>query len=100
MRRNISSLLLRSSLAGILPLNPLQFHRVGIEEHSGKVRVKVDERYFRPTEVDVLLGDPTKARTKLKWDPTKTSFPTLVKEMVDADIINHKKIVGTSRDHE
>lgn len=50
------------------------------------MRVKVDPRYFRPTEVDVLLGNPDKARTVLGWSPTKTPFPSLVKEMVDADI--------------
>jgi len=50
------------------------------------VRIKVDSRYFRPTEVDVLLGNPDKARTKLGWNPTSTPFPKLVTEMVDADI--------------
>lgn len=59
---------------------------VGKEKATGTVRVKVDPRYFRPTEVDVLLGNPDKARTVLGWSPTKTPFPSLVKEMVDADI--------------
>jgi len=47
--------------------------------------VKVDPRYFRPTEVESLLGDPTKARQKLKWQP-ETTFEDLVKEMVDEDL--------------
>jgi GDPmannose 4,6-dehydratase len=47
--------------------------------------VKLDERYLRPTEVDLLIGDYTKARTKLGWQP-KTSFKELVQIMVDADI--------------
>ncbi len=57
----------------------------GIDVNSDKVVVKVDPRYFRPTEVDTLLGDPSKARTKLKWT-AETSFPDLVKEMVAADL--------------
>lgn len=51
----------------------------------GQVVVRVDERYFRPTEVDLLLGDPTKAQTQLKWKP-KYDLPALVKEMVNSDI--------------
>lgn len=58
----------------------------GIEVSTGKVLVEVDPKYFRPTEVDLLLGDPTKARTVLGWNPTKTSFPKLVKLMVNSDI--------------
>ena len=48
---------------------------------AGDVVVRVDPRYFRPTEVETLLGDPTKAREKLGWVP-KTSFQELVSEMV------------------
>ena len=51
---------------------------------SGKVIVKVDSRYFRPTEVETLLGDPTKAKQKLGWTP-KITFQELVSEMVQAD---------------
>jgi GDPmannose 4,6-dehydratase len=58
----------------------------GIERSSGAVRVEVDPRYFRPTEVDSLLGDPSKARAKLGWRH-KTSFDQLVADMVDADIV-------------
>jgi len=55
----------------------------GTDQH-GKVIVKVDPRYFRPTEVETLLGDPTKAKEKLGWTP-KTSFLELVSEMVRED---------------
>ena len=58
----------------------------GIDRADGQVLVEVDPRYFRPTEVDTLLGDPTKARAKLGWRH-KTSFDALVKEMVAADLI-------------
>ena len=51
---------------------------------AGDVIVKVDPRYFRPTEVETLLGDPSKARVKLGWQPT-TSFDELVREMVECD---------------
>ena len=50
----------------------------------GDVIVRVDPRYFRPTEVETLLGDPTKAKAKLGWTPT-TSLRQLCKEMVEAD---------------
>ena len=50
----------------------------------GDVIVKVDPRYFRPTEVETLLGDPSKAKQKLGWVPT-TTLPELVREMVEAD---------------
>jgi len=51
----------------------------------GKVVVGVDERYYRPTEVELLIGDPTKSKTKLGWEP-KYTLPMLVKEMVEADV--------------
>jgi GDPmannose 4,6-dehydratase len=57
----------------------------GIDTQTGRVLVKVDPRYFRPTEVDALLGDATKARTRLGWKP-KVSFEALVKEMFTADL--------------
>jgi len=58
---------------------------VGIDEKSGKVLIRVDPKYYRPTEVDLLLGDPTKAKNILKWE-TKISFQELVDEMVNSDI--------------
>jgi GDPmannose 4,6-dehydratase len=57
----------------------------GIDAATGKVLVKVDPRYFRPTEVETLLGDPTKARQKLGWVP-EVRFAQLVKEMVAGDL--------------
>jgi GDPmannose 4,6-dehydratase len=57
---------------------------VGIDRNSGKEIICVDPRYFRPTEVETLLGDPTKAKEKLGW-VARTSFSELVKEMVAAD---------------
>eukprot|EP00977_Amphora_coffeiformis_P011998 scaffold2951_cov192-Amphora_coffeaeformis.AAC.5 len=60
---------------------------------ESRVLVKVDPQYFRPTEVDLLLGDPTKAKEQLGW-VSKTPFPDLVKEMVEADL----KIAGGDGD--
>ncbi len=58
----------------------------GIDAGDGRVLVEIDRRYFRPTEVDTLLGDASKARAKLGWRH-KTTFDALVKEMVEADLI-------------
>jgi GDPmannose 4,6-dehydratase len=58
----------------------------GIDKKSGKVLVEIDPRYFRPTEVDLLLGDPTKAHKMLGWKH-KTSFKGMVKEMVASDLV-------------
>ena len=63
----------------------------GINEETGEVLIEVDPQYFRPTEVDQLLGDPTKAIEKLGWNPTQTPFETLVKEMVREDLELVKK---------
>jgi GDPmannose 4,6-dehydratase len=57
---------------------------------EGKIVVKVDPKYYRPTEVDLLIGDPTKAMIKLGWKP-KYDLATLVKEMVSSDISLFKK---------
>ena len=56
----------------------------------GEVIVRVDPRYYRPTEVETLLGDPSKAKAKLGWVP-KTTLPELVKEMVEADYTSAKR---------
>jgi len=58
----------------------------GIDEKTGKVVVEVSPEFFRPTDVVTLLGDPTKAKTKLGWNPRKTSFDELVKIMVEYDM--------------
>ena len=62
----------------------------GIDRATGKILVEVDPKYFRPTEVDVLLGDSTKARERLGWKP-KVSFRELVKMMVEVDLAEAKK---------
>jgi GDPmannose 4,6-dehydratase len=58
---------------------------VGIDASTGRTLIHVDPRYFRPTEVETLLGDPTKAREKLGWE-AEVTFPELVAEMVDSDL--------------
>ena len=64
----------------------------GIDTATGKVLVEVDPKYFRPAEVEQLLGDPTKAKTLLGWNPRKTSFEELVKIMVKHDMKFVKKL--------
>lgn len=58
----------------------------GIDVATGKVLVDVDPRFFRPSDVDYLLGDPTKAKEKLGWNPRSTTFNELVKIMVESDL--------------
>ena len=59
----------------------------------GQVVVKVDPQYYRPTEVELLIGNPTKANTKLNWKP-KYDLPLLVKEMMESDLmkVQHNEI--------
>ena len=63
---------------------------IGIDTSTGNTIVSVDERYFRPTEVETLLGDATKAKEKLGWEP-KISFDEMVKEMTAADLKEAEK---------
>ena len=63
----------------------------GIDKATGKVLVEVDPKYFRPAEVEQLLGDPTKAKEKLGWNPRQTSFEELVKKMTEFDLKNVKQ---------
>ena len=58
---------------------------VGVDTVSGKSIVRIDERYFRPAEVDILIGDPSKAKRKLGWEPN-VKFEELVKIMMHADL--------------
>lgn len=58
----------------------------GIDEATGRVLVAVDPQFFRPTDVVNLLGDPTKARDTLGWNPSQTSFEELVRRMVEHDL--------------
>ena len=64
----------------------------GIDKATGRVLVEVDPKYFRPAEVEQLLGDPTKAREVLGWNPRKTSFEQLVRIMVEHDLQHIRKI--------
>lgn len=64
----------------------------GIDVNTGRELVAVDPKYFLPAEVEQLLGDPTKAKTMLGWNPRKTSFPELVKIMVQHDMKFVKKL--------
>lgn len=58
----------------------------GVCSQTGKVLIEVDPKFFRPAEVEELLGDPTKARTLLGWDPRRTSFEELIRIMVQHDV--------------
>jgi GDPmannose 4,6-dehydratase len=62
----------------------------GMNAATGDVIIEVDPRYFRPTEVDLLLGDPSKAKKKLKWKP-KHTFQELVEQMVASDVVEMEK---------
>jgi GDPmannose 4,6-dehydratase len=57
----------------------------GLDKKSGKVLVEINPKYFRPTEVELLIGDPAKAKQKLGWEP-KVKFKELVKIMTEADL--------------
>ena len=67
----------------------------GIDVATGKALVEVDPKYFRPSEVEQLLGDPTKAKTLLSWNPRKTSFEELVSIMVRHDMEKVKRMIAT-----
>ncbi|MGB5986732.1 MAG: GDP-mannose 4,6-dehydratase [Desulfobacterales bacterium] len=73
---------------------PISWQGQGLDEvgmdGTGQIRVRIDPRYFRPTEVDFLLGDPTKAREQLGWQP-RTPFEELVVKMVQADLAEAKR---------
>jgi len=60
-------------------------NEIGYDRKTKKVFIKIDSKYYRPAEVDLLLGDPAKARKNLKWKP-KTKFKKLVKIMLEADL--------------
>jgi GDPmannose 4,6-dehydratase len=69
----------------------------GVDNKSGKTMVRIDPVYFRPTEVDLLVGDASKAREKLGWKP-KTPFAELVKEMVAGDLEIAKREAANGKD--
>ena len=70
----------------------------GIDVATGRVLVEVDPKFFRPTEVDQLLGDPTKAKTLLGWNPCKTPFAELVRIMVANDMKYVKNLHSKNQD--
>ena len=72
-------------------------NEIAVNEKNKNIFVKINPRYFRPTEVDTLLGDATKARNLLGWKP-KISFDELVKEMVDHDL-KEAKLEKVKIDH-
>ena len=72
-------------------------HEQGIDSVTGKTIVKVDPRYFRPTEVDTLLGDPTKARTTLGWT-AQISFDQLISDMVEGDLEHARRDALVARE--
>lgn len=65
-------------------------HEKGIDCKTGRIVIEIDPKYFRPAEVDLLLGDPSKAMRQLNWRP-KVDFEELVKMMVDADLLAAEK---------
>jgi GDPmannose 4,6-dehydratase len=69
----------------------------GVDVRSGRTIVEVDPRYYRPTEVDTLLGDASKARTRLGWQP-QISFDRLVKEMVASDLSLARRDAAVARE--
>jgi GDPmannose 4,6-dehydratase len=71
----------------------------GVDQSSGRILIEIDGRYFRPTEVDQLLGDPSKAHQRLGWRH-QTSFGDLVKEMVDADLCAVRREVERRNRHD
>lgn len=71
----------------------------GIDRATGRVLIDVDPRFFRPTDVETLLGDPTKARTLLGWNPRKTSFDELVRLMMESDmeLVRKEILLGSGK---
>jgi len=77
----------------IIDIDPEKVTALGLNDEAlklGQTVVKVDPKYFRPTEVDLLLGNPSKAKQKLGWQP-KYDLPALVKDMMEADLKLMKK---------
>ena len=72
----------------------------GIDTATGRAIVEIDPKYFRPAEVEQLLGDPTKAKTVLGWNPNKTSFEALVKIMVAHDMRFARKLYARAKEEQ
>ncbi|MDC1012694.1 GDP-mannose 4,6-dehydratase [Flavobacteriaceae bacterium] len=75
-------------------------HEKGINKKTREILVEMDSKYYRPSEVEDLLGDPSKAKSKLGWNPNQTSFEELVRIMVecDLDLIQSEKKINKSYD--
>jgi len=71
----------------------------GLDTRDGRVLIEVDPRYFRPTETEALLGDPSKARQRLGWRH-KVSFDELVREMVESDLAEMRRDGGLRNVHD
>src|SRR5262245_3294402 len=71
----------------------------GFDKRDGRVLIEVDPRYFRPTETDALLGDPSKARQRLGWRH-KVTFDELVREMVESDLAEMRRDGGLRNMHD
>lgn len=72
-------------------------HEQGLDKATGRVLVEIDPRYFRPTEVEFLLGDPSKAKRELGWEP-RITFDELVKTMVNSDLEEAKRDLYCKRE--
>ena len=59
----------------------------GVDKKSGKVLIEVSKEFYRPAEVDVLIGNPQKAKEKLGWKPLESKFTHLVELMVETDMV-------------
>src|SRR6202790_2637896 len=92
---NSSNMPLRKSVAASSGGKGVE--ETGLDKKSGKTLVRVDPVYFRPTEVELLVGDASKAREKLGWKP-KTSFAQLVKEMVAGDLAIARREAANGKD--
>ena len=70
-------------------------NEIGVNKATNEVLVEIDPKYFRPTEVETLLGNPAKAKKLLGWNPSRTSFEDLVKIMVkhDLDYVEKQKLL-------
>ncbi len=69
---------------------------IGVDVRTGQTIIKIDPSYFRPTEVDLLIGDATKAQLRLGWKP-RTSFDEMVSEMMDLDLALARKESGRGK---
>jgi GDPmannose 4,6-dehydratase len=78
------------TLGEVIIWNGSGINEKGILKSSGKAIIEIDSRYFRPTEVDLLIGNPAKAKEKLGWVP-KTTFKELIRIMVNSDFEKAKK---------